>query len=382
MQQTQPMSAPDPSGSPYMLICWTKRAERKALAALPVGTRAHVAPLIMLKPISKGKRDQDPDTGEWIRREPPTYDEHMARQAKWLRQLLLPAGSLFDFPTVFVDVRSLQSQQGKAKIVLADLRTVLGADAASFVPVVAVGDSDEHCKAAADWNLHYRRGVAVRVLRHRGRPWPGVAALEKVARKSGCGASTADLVVDVRQLDSHEVNGLAASLPDLLRRYAAKSWRSVTLAAGGFPRSISDLSMGCSPIVRWDFVLWKRVAFALLSSGSPVPRFGDYGVVKTELGGGGDSPPEVPPNVRYTDEREWAVYRRSRLDQVAELCRTVGADHPGADKLPNDGDAWIADIAAGRVRKEMPGPGRPETWTRVGLSRHVWFAAMQMIGRT
>jgi T4 beta protein len=364
-----------------MLICWTKRAERRALATLPIGARAHVAPLIMLRPVGKRKRVLDPDTGEYTRGEPPTYEQHLANQVKWLRKVLLPDGSLFDFPCVYVDVRSLQRRQGAAKVVLSELRVALGADAARFLPVVAPGDADEHFAAAAEWNLHYRRGVAVRVLRHRGMPWPSVAALVEVARKSGCSARTADLVVDLRHLEPHEVDGLAASLPDLLRSYAARQWRSVTLATGGFPRSISGLSMGRSTIVRWDFVLWKRVAFALISSGSRVPRFGDYGMVNTELGGG-DAPPEVPPNLRYTDEREWAVYRRDRRDQVAELCRALSAEHPGVSRLPSEGDIWIADAAAGRARKEMPWPGMPETWTVVGLSHHVWFAAMQMIGRT
>ncbi len=372
-------------GSPYMPVFWTKRAERRVLEGLALDARERVTPLIQLRPVGKAGREKDDETGEYVQRDPPTYEEHLAKQAEWLLRILLPAGSLFgDFPAVYVDVRALQRQHPR-RGVLRDLMVALGPDAARFVPVVAPGDAASHFAAAARWHDRHRVGVALRVMRRRGARWPDLADLADAVRKCGCAARSVDLVVDARHVDPHEVDGLADSLPDVLSEYCWKAWRSVTLAAGGFPKSISALPYSVSRLARWDLVLWKRVAFALRSTGSRIPRFGDYGVVNSDLGSGG-VPPEVPPNIRYTDERHWDVYRRQRVEEMRDLCSALLADHPGLRGVPTPGDAWIAERADGKTRRtggdEVEVHGKPETWTYAGLSHHVWFAAMQMIGGT
>jgi hypothetical protein len=372
-------------GSPYTPFFWTKRAERRALEGLPLDARAHVAPLVMLRPVGKAVRDKNPETGEYIPRDPPTYEEHLEAQAEWLRRILEPPNNLFgDFPCVYVDVRALQRQH-PARGVLRDLMMALGPYAARFVPVVAPGDSAAHFASAAMWHSRHRRGVALRIMRRRGARWPDRAVLEDAARRCGCSPRSVDLVVDARHVEAHELDGLVDVLPDILSEYCWKPWRSVTLAAGGFPRSISALSYSKSRLVRWDLVLWKRVAYALRETHSRIPRYGDYGMMNPDLVSGG-APPEVPPNIRYTDERYWDIYRRRRVDEMRELCRALVADHPLLRLLPTHGDAWIADRAEGKTRRTRAGAsevhGKPETWTYAGLSHHVWFAAMQMRGAT
>lgn len=371
-------------GTPYMPVLWTKRAERRALQGLPGEARKHITPLIVLRPIPKPGRDKDDETGEYVERDPPTYEEHLVKQADWLLKIAAPSGPLFgDFPSVYVDVHVLQ-RQNPTRIVLRDLMMVLGPDAVKFVPVVSPGDGGDHFAAAARWHLRHRRGIALRVMRRRGSRWPDRSDLVEFARRCGCSPRLMDLVIDARHVLQHEVDGMVDSLPDVLADYAWKPWRSMTLVAGGFPKSISALRHS-SRLVRWDLVLWKRVAHALHCAGSRVPRFGDYTMVHPDLGSGG-VPPEVPPNVRYTGERYWFVYRRDRSADMRDLCRSLIADHPAVRRLETQADVWIADRADGKKRRsggeDVEVHGKPETWTFAGLSRHLWFAAMQMRGAT
>jgi len=61
-------------------------------------------------------------------------------------------------------------------------------------------------------------------------------------------------------------------------------------------------------------------------------------------------------------------------------------DHPEVSARKTRGDAWISDRADGKAKRTKDGlrpvNGKPGTRTHTGISRHIWFGAMQMIGDT
>jgi len=339
----------------------------------------------MVRAIVTPRARTDEETGASIPVKPPTYKAHLAATLEWLRGIAsLPPG-LFggDFAVLFVDVRALQRQKMR-KFVLRDIQRGLGEDARRFVPVVAENSLTRHYAAAATWNAEHRCGVALRVVQDRRRVQylPGLPDLLATALAVKCGVESVDLIVDLGHVEPNEIAHLEATLPDRLRDYCTVPWRTVTLVAGGFPKSISKLKYTTTPIPRIDFILWRRIADSLARTGSRIPFFGDYGMLYPTAGGG--FAPEVPPNIRLTCDLTWEVFRRARPSDVREMCRSILKMY--RDKLDprNWGVGWIADRAKGvKVRrngKEQTVNGNAMIWLKVALSYHLSFVARQMKG--
>jgi hypothetical protein len=148
-------------------------------------------------------------------------------------------------------------------------------------------------------------------------------------------------------------------------------WRSVTLASGAFPVSISDLPLGTStPLPRWDAVLWTELA------GTPIGRqdvgYGDYVVSNPEPSRG-----FAPlPNLRYTAKRHWHVYRYPKspdggMRTFRDLCLAViSSNHwPAQGRDFSWGDEQVQLCAQGFKT------GNPAMWRAFGTSHHLAVVA-------
>jgi len=371
--------------TPYMFLTWTKLAEHDSLVELPHEDRALIAPFVMLRSIATPRPRKNEATGESVPVKPPTYKQHLATGVAWLRRVSAMPPGLFgsDFASLFVDVRALQRQQTR-KSVLRDVFKALGDDAKRYVPAIAENSSRAHWRAAGAWHAKHRCGVALRVLRDRRRKFwaPALKELVAAARAAGCAPGSVDLVIDVGHVTADDIDGLAVALPAKLRDYCTAPWRTVTLAAGGFPKSIGDLDFAKTPLPRLDYILWLRVAAALRKTGSRLPLFGDYGMLHPTPSGG--FAPEIAPNLRVTCDLVWDVYRRGRPGDVREMCESIIADHPKVRKLRTWGDKWVAARADGETErrrgKDEEVTGNATTWLKAGLSGHLPFVARQMSG--
>lgn len=97
-------------------------------------------------------------------------------------------------------------------------------------------------------------------------------------------------------------------------------WRSVAVAGGAMPQSISHLPTHAPTAVRrWDLQLWKRVAdLGVL--------YADYGIAHPGMAGPRWRP---MPSPRYTDDEVWWIYRwpqdpigrRGRRRTMTGTCR-------------------------------------------------------------
>ena len=178
-----------------------------------------------------------------------------------------------------------------------------------------------------------------------------------------------DLLIDLWMVQTQRGVGRAATIAAQMLQWAHRSgpWRSVTVASGAFPESISLLSRGRATAVhRYDADLFQRVI-----AGSPPisPDFGDYGIWHPGIPA--DLPYRPLPSLRYTDQREWQVYREQRAlpgnESFYTLCgRVVGSGHwPVTGPSYSAGDAQI-DLCSRRSR----GPGAATQWLRWAASHH------------
>ena len=178
-----------------------------------------------------------------------------------------------------------------------------------------------------------------------------------------------DLLIDLWVIQSPRDVSRAANVAFQMLEWAYQNgpWRSVTVASGAFPETISGLQAGGATAVhRHDADLFEDV----VAGGPPIiPDFGDYAIWHPGIPA--DLPYRPLPNLRYTHEREWQVYREQRLrpgnESFFTLCdRVVNSGHwPPAGANYSAGDAEIH-----RCSQDIPGPGGPTQWLRWAASHH------------
>ncbi|MGK5738622.1 beta family protein [Micromonospora sp. URMC 103] len=237
-----------------------------------------------------------------------------------------------------------------------------------LVPVVGLADSDRRLVAHGAAARAYSGRALIRLSagRHRAGPDATTTAVERVWRFTRLVPEQCDLLVDAGDVccpaDVRQAEPRIRRLLGWSRRYA---WRSVTMAAGGLPPSLTGLPTD-EPVrlERWDWLLWQRLADLGV-------RYGDYGVGSAQPGTGqaGDR----LPTMCYTTDGAWWVYRWSRRggrgdDRVADLCRTlVSAPHwPTGGATFSWGDHEIL-----RRARRAAGGGSSSNWTAWSTSHHL-----------
>ncbi|SBT52619.1 beta family protein [Micromonospora auratinigra] len=194
-----------------------------------------------------------------------------------------------------------------------------------LVPVIGLAESDRRLAALGVAARAYARRAVVRLRTGRDRAGPDATtgAAERVWRLAGLVPEQCDLLVDAGDVccpaDVRAAEPRIRRLVDWARRHA---WRSVTVAAGGMPPTLTRLPTD-EPVRldRFDWRLWQSLAD--LGVG-----YGDYGV--RPAAPDADGPDDRLPTLRYTTDGAWWIYRWSRRggrgdERLADLCRTLVA---------------------------------------------------------
>ncbi|WP_420117751.1 beta family protein [Micromonospora sp.] len=249
-------------------------------------------------------------------------------------------------------------------------------------PVIGLTCGDGRLAAHGAACRAYARGAVVRLRPGRDRTGPHAttAAVERVWRRTGLVPEQCDLLVDAADVccpaDLRVAEPRVRRVVDWARRHA---WRTVTVAAGGMPPSLSRLPTDEPVRVdRWDWLFWRRLAD--LGVG-----YGDYGVSPAPPGGvesGGVEPGDRLPTVRYTTEDGWWIYRWSRRggrgdERFADLCRTlVTAPHW---PVAGAGLSW-GDHELLRRARRVTGAGSLANWTAWSTSHHLAHVLAALTG--
>jgi len=184
----------------------------------------------------------------------------------------------------------------------------------------------------------------------------------------GLTTSQVDLIIDFKVINSTRDVTRCIPLALSLLAWATNcgTWRSVTLASGAFPRTVSGFPTGLATgLDRFDAIFYTQVTQA---NPSITPDFGDYSINYPILG---PTPPRAPnPNLRYTDVLQWQIEREERTlpgnDSFFTLCQRVVQAGYWAGIGYSTGDAEIE-----RCSRSSGSPGTATNWLSFGGSHHM-----------
>jgi len=351
----------------YVPILQGRRGELTALRDLPDHVRKQCVPLIEVPAIPSDERADEPSwsLGYHLRRFPAAV-----------------AGAQLGWHPLFVDLSTgslAPDAQLGGQHPLEILFDGFHAEGLTAVPVTGLDRTLPFQEAVRRISGTDRCGACIRISRDA--LGAGLAVgLAAVIAATGVTTDEVDIVLDLGALRPDDVQLAALGIVSLLQQEFGAPWRTVTIAAGAFPKNIADLPQRLSTVPRADWAVWSMVC-GLMDPGSRWPGFGDYAIQAPGVVERDPLLQQLTANIRYTGARDWLVARgefvlgRSTTEygEYHRLCGllTERPEFRGPDFSP--GDHYIAQCAAGEVE-----PGDPETWRQQGTSHHLATVVEQL----
>jgi hypothetical protein len=355
------------AGAHYVPVLKGKEGERKALNALSDTARKGLTPLIEVPPLPWDFDADEPAA---------TIDAHLAKFPTNLAKAWGTNQRLFLDLDLLGDAERLESDDRHPLVWLADELRALGV---KVVPVVGIGRSPACIDAVRAVNKRDGAGVCLRVLADDvGDPASADATLKALLASLDCVPEAADLVIDFRAIAADQVAVVTtAALAILSTMEGLEAWRSLTLAATGFPEQLSSLGQGLIRIPRPEWAVWQGL-FKKRTSLRRMPAFGDYAVQHPNLMEVDARIMRMAANLRYTTDQEWLIargrdVRREGFAQFFDLARMISEapEFYGADF--SWGDWAIAEGSAGRGST-----GNATTWRKIATSHHLTVVVTQL----
>jgi hypothetical protein len=179
--------------------------------------------------------------------------------------------------------------------------------------------------------------------------------------------SEVHLLVDVFEIKDARDASRAQAVAQTVVNWAAGAgtWASVTLAAGAFPASVSNLGKGTANYLdRLDASLWASV-----SAHSPIALdYSDYAINNPTLPAG--SPRGPLPSIRYTSDDKWLVWREAKVLPGYQSFFTVAARVTALPEFSGASYSW-GDAELARCATSTGGPGGAVQWRSYGTSHHL-----------
>ncbi|MGD0786598.1 MAG: hypothetical protein ABR898_01350 [Terracidiphilus sp.] len=337
----------------YIFIAKVKRGEVWALNSLKTATKSSVTPLFEMWPPKKIVKKP---------KVPKTLLEHTQDVLQIVKD---EWGELpFFLDTQYIITGTLPSPE--AATLIFQVARNLGIQC---VPVTSLRFSPAYQKAIRDVIQKDNRGVMLRI--------DTTDLVDKTLLKGyidglltvfNLTPNSIDMLIDLAYRPNQmEVEQLGES--GLKKTPYIKQWRTITLASGCFPESISEWPYDSwIPVERSDWLGWRAVAANRLASKERIPSYGDYGV---RCGG---TPVEIPnapdPNLRYTASKQIIVRRgNSSSGSMKAICRDLVSNRSefnGANFSQGD-----SEIAAKAATPGLTTNNSAEQWIQWSANHHV-----------
>jgi hypothetical protein len=206
---------------------------------------------------------------------------------------------------------------------------------------------------------------------------PIAASLEQLLAAIETTPENVDLVVDFGA-----VNETSASFAARIGRLIISdlpyldNWKSLTVAAGGFPSSLDDVTPeSLTEKPRWELTTYGNLRDRLRGR-LRVPSFGDYAVAYPRQTAGVAFAPA--PQIRYTATEGWLILKGRKNNrrghaQFMDICETI-TQHAEYTPDLSWGDRTIAANAQFAHVDPLPEtarPGNATTWRAIGTSHHL-----------
>jgi hypothetical protein len=217
------------------------------------------------------------------------------------------------------------------------------------------------------------RGVMFRIPANFFSNPQNIPALDALAAVLGVARNQVDILIDLQyRPDLVSIQQIGAgclnSLPFI------NDWRTVTLASGCFPDSISNQPTGqWLPFDRNDWRGWNSILQQRMAAQLRLPSFGDYGV---RCGGEPQIIPNTPaPNLRYTSDQIIWVRRGDKTNGAMRvICSDLVAQQFFSGAQFSVGDAEIA----AKATTTGPANGSAEQWIQWCTNHHLELTASQI----
>lgn len=235
----------------------------------------------------------------------------------------------------------------------------------AFIPVVRSDANQRDLVAAAGAAQHHGRGVLMRQMARGGATRTAdLSKAKATVRALGLSLRQADLVLDCWHVsDARSASSLAGALMIPLAAAVRQGWRSVTVLAGAFPQTLTNLPMGGPTLVpRHEAELFVQLPFAV--------DFGDFGV--SYPAPSSTSTRGSKPNLRWNIGDNWAIYqeRDSSGSATWSPSLTVCANVQSNGHLRGVRSPGAAEVSA-RATGHVVTTGNAMKWPEWGTSHHL-----------
>lgn len=186
-----------------------------------------------------------------------------------------------------------------------------------------------------------------------------------------------DVVLDYCRVDQSSVShSITAIGRDVAEVQALAKWRSVVVASGGFPASVTDLSPGFHRIPRSDWQLFEH----LRDSGLLI-EYADYGSAHHAAFDIDPRGSREAVRLVYTEKKDWLVGvgytpKARGHEQFRELCIQLAGKVSGDAVVRSFGDQQIRQRATDKPMRV--GVGGPTQWRRDAMNHHVEVVLSQL----
>lgn len=242
----------------------------------------------------------------------------------------------------------------------------------STLPVFRSNDSPDFLSEVGAIARRDALGACLRVGDPEADPDPDTLTKEVPAAlgRADLSHGEVDLIIDLSEVRiQKDLDRATAAAREVIQwTRSSDAWRTVTIASGAFPASISHLQRNTSTALpRYDAQLWQ-----LLDSAYPEYEldFGDFAISNPIPAVG--APRGPLPNLRYTDGAEWHVYRRSRSLPGNSDFFIICQDLVESNHWPTTGELYSwGDREINRCAQQIGGAGTATQWLSYGFSRHL-----------
>ncbi len=333
----------------YVPILKVKRGEKTALSHIAPTFRSSITPLLEIVE----------------RRAEKPIEKHLETAFRDLAQ------SLVGYPRCFLDVREIESDGSEAATAVFGRAVTSGI---AFTPVTGVSRTVDVMPALGQ----QAHGLALRLTRSELETRDIAGAVHAFLEQHELRAEKVDLIIDLGAVEQLITAGIEALTDTFMANVPHHDkWRTFTVAACAFPRSLGGVNRNSHRLVeRADWVVWKEHLHSRRSRLQRLPSFGDCAIQHPQGVEGFDPVTmQVSASVRYTTGTDWLLVKGESTRAIApsiqfpdlarrlvygHLCQHfIGAEHcPGCNGIGAAADGW-------------GGYGSAEVWRRLGTIHHI-----------
>ncbi|WP_223635646.1 beta family protein [Corallococcus sp. EGB] len=344
----------------YVPILKLMQGEREALSQLEAGQRRRVTPLFEIRP---PKTRPVKDKRKAFRVE--TMDEVLGKVGPHLVKAI-PEGRAFIDGLHLTPAQMMASGEAPLAYVLAKARE----SGVALVPATGPERTPEYQAVVRAAVTEDKRGACIRLRRKELFEDNLEHVLSSFLQAIGTVPESTDLVLDLGDIRPDDVNMLSKGILGILSTLpGVKAFRTLTVAAGAFPQSLSRIQQP-TKIPRADWLLWQSLA-RKASALARLPTYGDHAIQAVQPPSADAALHSGNPNIRCTADEHWLVVRGFSLklhgfEQYAALAQFLVEQECYAGRSFSRGDDYIFGCAGGAETA-----GNSAVWRRVGTNHHI-----------